>query len=133
MGRKADPKWIRWHEDGWSDEYGRRIKAFADAIAPGDVHLFWIGMPSMRPSKLDGRVRRMNDLFRAALATRTNAHFIDTRSFMSGPKGGYTSHVVVDGKKIRVRAGDGVHLSGRGATLIIDHVIPEIKRYVPVS
>jgi len=133
MGRKADPKWIRWHEEGWSDEYSRRIEAFADAIAPGNEHLFWIGMPPMRSSKLDGRIRRMNGLFRAALATRPNAHFIDTCSFMSGPKGGYTSHAVVDGKRVLVRAGDGVHLSGHGATLIIDRVIPEIRRYVPVS
>ncbi len=126
QGLKMGPgdNWIRWHEDGWRDEYARRVTAFADILAPAGQHLFWIGMPVMRPEKFHLRVQRVNTIFRAEMAIRRGGHFIDIWRLLSDDKGNYTDRVVIEpGKKrVRVRAGDGVHLSIAGAHLIADHV-----------
>ncbi len=122
MGRKADPKWIRYEEEGWTAEYRRRVNAFADAVTPQGQHLLWIGMPVMKPSKLHGRVSHMNTIYRAEMAIRPQATFIDIWRTLAKADGGYTDHIEVEGKRARVRAGDGVHMSRTGAHYLADYV-----------
>lgn len=126
MPPEADVEWIRWHEDGWSEEYGRRVAAFADAVAPGGEHLFWMGMPPMRQRKLDERMQRMNAIFEERMAARPNGHFIETRSVLSGPDGEYADELKVDGRKVRVRSPDGIHYSRSGAKVLVEHVVPRV-------
>ncbi len=117
-------QWIRWHEDGWREEYARRVTAFADLLAPSGQHLFWIGMPVMRPEKFHLRVQRVNTIFRAEMAIRPGGHFVDIWRLLADDKGGYAHRIVVEpeGKPVRVRAGDGIHLSIAGAHHIAEHV-----------
>ena len=128
MGKKADPKWIRYEEPGWTAEYRRRVNAFAQAVAPGGVQLVWIGMPVMRPTKLHARVAHMNDIYRAEMAVRERCHFIDIWPLLADDKGRYADSVTVDGKRVRVRASDGVHLSRSGAHHLVSQVAPQIAR-----
>lgn len=125
MGKKGPSKWIRY-EDGqpWTDEYRRRVNAFADVIAPDGQHIFWVGMPVMKPSKLNRRVQHMNTIYRAEMAIRPNAEFVDIWDVFSDDEGKYTDRVEIDGKRTRVRAGDGVHLSPAGAWRLVDKVAP---------
>ncbi len=133
MGKKND--WIRWQDDGWSAEYARRINALADIVAPQSQRLFWIGMPVMRPSKFNGRVQRVNTIFRAEMAIRPQAQFVDIWSLLAGRDGAYADRIVVPPppsddpdakppkpKKVRVRAGDGIHLTVAGARYLSRHV-----------
>jgi hypothetical protein len=128
MGRKAEPKWIRYEEEGWTAEYRRRVNEFADVVSAGGKELIWIGMPVMRPTKLHSRVAHMNDIYRAEMAIRPNAHFIDIWPILANGEGKYADHVKVDGKKVRVRAQDGVHLSRSGAHHLVSQVAPQIAQ-----
>lgn len=125
MGRKVKPKWIRWQEEGWTQEYRRRVNAFADAVTPQGQTLFWIGMPVMKPTKLHARVQHMNTIFRGEMAIRRNAHFLDVWRALS-PDGAYTDYVDIEGTRTKVRAGDGVHLSRNGAHYLVAQVAPQI-------
>lgn len=124
MGKKADPQWIRWHEEGWSQEYATRVQQFADAVAPSGEHVFWVGMPIMRAKKLDGRVQRMNEIFRTQMEARSGGHFLDTRPVLADGNGKYAERLVVKGKRVQVRAGDGIHYTMSGARLLANHVVP---------
>ncbi len=126
MGKKADPKWIRWHEDGWTEEYGRRVDAFADAVSPEGELVAWLGMPMVRPTKLRSRVQHMNEIFEAKMATHDNRHYIETWSALADAKGGYTDHLMIDGKRTLIRGGDGVHLTVKGAHHLADFVAPKV-------
>lgn len=126
MGKKADPQWIRWQEEGWSAEYATRVQQFADAVAPNGEHVFWVGMPIMRAKKLDGRIQRMNEIFSAKMAERPGGHFIDTRAVMSDARGKYAEVLTVHGKRVKVRAGDGIHYTMSGATLLSEFVVPHV-------
>jgi hypothetical protein len=127
MGRKADPEWIRWEDAGWTSEYRRRINAFADAVTPKGEHLIWIGMPQMRLEKLHERVKHMNQIYRAEMAIRPKALFVDIWRILADDQGKYADKVVIAGKKVRVRTGDGVHLTSDGCHYLADHVRPEIQ------
>ena len=119
-------EWITWPEVGWSAEYARRVNAFADIVAPDGRPLFWIGMPVMRPEKFHVRVQRVNTIYRAEMAIRPGGHFIDIWRLLADADGEYTDRLDVDGipggKTVRVRAGDGIHLSVAGAYRTEAHV-----------
>ena len=126
MGKDNDPEWIRWQEEGWTEEYRRRVNEFADAVTNPGTKLFWMGMPVMRSKDFDARIERMNTVFRAEMATRKDAYYLDTREVLSTPEGKYTDHLTIEGSRTRVRAGDGIHLAGAGATVVVNHLVPQI-------
>jgi hypothetical protein len=126
MGRNADPEWIRWDDPGWTPEYRRRVNAFADAVTPKREYLFWVGMPQMRLDKLHARVKHMNQIYRAEMAIRPNALFVDIWRVLADDKGKYADKIDIAGTRTRVRASDGVHLTVDGAHHLVSHVRPEI-------
>lgn len=119
-------QWITWPEPEWPAEYARRVNAFADLVAPDGRPLFWIGMPVMRPEKFHVRVQRVNTIYRAEMAIRPGARFIDIWRLLADADGEYTDRLDIDGvpggKSERVRAGDGIHLSVAGAHRAEAHV-----------
>jgi hypothetical protein len=138
MGRGEDRKreWIRWPEDGWSQEYARRVDEFTDILQPSGQQVFWIGLPIMRPEKFRARCHKVNIIYRAEMAIRPNALFIDTWRVLADENGEYADKIVLDPsaearkpKKVRVRAGDGIHLSPAGAHYLEAYVL---GRLVPV-
>jgi hypothetical protein len=135
MGHGA---WIRWPEAGWAEEYARRVNAFADIVAPDHRTLFWIGMPVMRPEKFHRKVQRVNTIYRAEMAIRPHAHYVDIWPLLADENGDYADRIQLEPdpdetkgetkgeikpKKVRVRAGDGIHLSPAGARFVADHVM----------
>jgi hypothetical protein len=133
-------KWIRWDEDGWDEEYGRRVDALADILAPAGERLFWVGMPVMRPTKFHERVKRVNVIYRARMAARPGATFIDIWDVLADGDGAYADKIVLGtnpdgtpGKKVRVRAGDGIHLSPKGAEVVRDHVLGVLETELAIT
>lgn len=124
--RMPDKGWITWPEAGWHEEYARRVNAFADIVAPAGRPLFWIGMPVMRPEKFHSRVQRVNTIYRAEMAIRPGARFIDIWRLLADARGAYADRLDADGepggKTLRVRAGDGIHLSVAGAQRVEAYV-----------
>lgn len=126
MGRD---QWIRWDDEGWSEEYARRVVQLCDIVAPDGQDIFWVGMPVMRPAKFHERIKRVNTIYRAEMAIRPGAHFVDIWSLLADEHGAYADRIVLEPpaeghkpKRVRVRAGDGIHLSPAGAQYLADHV-----------
>lgn len=125
--RMPDRGWIRWHEPEWKYEYAARVAAFCDILAPARQQIFWVGMPVMRPPKFHHRVQRVNTIYRAELALRRNAYFVDIWSLFADGHGHYADRVEVANKgRVRVRAGDGIHLTVAGAHHLKNHVLDEL-------
>jgi len=132
MGKGAsdtkDP-WIRWQEDGWAAEYAARVAALAEIFAPADQQMFWVGMPVMRPAKFHARMERVNTIFRAEMAIRRTSKFIDIWGLLADEEGEYADRISLEPdagearvKKVRVRAGDGIHLTVAGAHHVAAYV-----------
>ena len=125
MGESAKPQWIKWDEEGWAAEYRRRVDSLAEILAANGARVFWMGMPEMKSNKLDGRMGRLNGIYEAAMQARPDGHYISTRGLMPGASG-YTEFAQVNGKKVRVRAEDGVHYSIHGARIVAAAVVPAV-------
>ncbi|MBC8069168.1 MAG: DUF459 domain-containing protein [Deltaproteobacteria bacterium] len=133
-------EWIRWQDDGWDEEYAKRIDALCDLLAPAGQKIFWVGMPVMRPTKFHERVKRVNVIYRARMAAREGATFIDAWDVLADPDGNYADKIAIGtnddgtpGKKVRVRAGDGIHLSPAGANVLRDHVLAVLERELGIA
>ncbi len=133
-------EWIRWDDEGWDEEYGRRIDAFCDILAPDGQRIFWVGMPVMRPPKFHARVQRVNTIYRARMAARPGALFVDAWDVLADENGKYADKIAVGtnpdgtpGKKVRVRAGDGIHLSPAGANVLRDHVLAVLEKELAIT
>lgn len=127
MGKRSTPPWVRWHEPEWYETYSQRVRQFADAVAPNGEHVYWIGMPVVKSSKLNNKVQRMNKIYTAEMMRRRNGSFLDTTPVFSSPEGKYLDRVVIGGKRVKVRAPDGVHLTMAGARLLANHVAPTVR------
>jgi uncharacterized protein len=140
MGRDAAKRraWVTWHDEGWVAEYSRRVAEFCDILAPDDQRVYWIGLPIMRPDKFRSRCDRVNAIYRAQMAVRKNATFVDTWPVLADDEGNYADRIALqpasEGKKpklVRVRAGDGIHLSPAGAHHLVAHVLSELAGSLP--
>ena len=127
MPRGTSPPWIRWHEDGWPSEYARRVAAFADVVAPNGEPVFWLGLAAMRQKGFDDRSRKINRIVRHALEGRPRTFYVDTRSILGREGKRYVDHLVVDGKQMRIREPDGVHITVGGGRVLASRVIPMIQ------
>lgn len=116
MGEDASPKWIRWDEEGWAAEYGRRVEALSELLSPGgSARVVWMGMPNMRSNKLDGRMATINAIVRETAEARSDARYVSTRGVLSER---FAQSIKRDGAEVQIRAKDGIHFSQEGATLL---------------
>ncbi len=127
MGVDAEPPWIRWHESGWSAEYGRRVKALLDAVAPYNEHVFWLGMPMMATHERTSRMDRLNRIAREQIGQRPHGYFLDTWQLLADKRGYYSRSIKHEGRWVTVRAKDGVHFTRAGARLLVEYVGPIVR------
>lgn len=133
MPRGSDPRWLRWHEPEWIVEYRRRIRDFAELLAPDHARqLFWLGMPAMGEPRLDARVQVINEAYATHIESRESGFYIETRPVLADEHGDFVDHMQIDGDRVRIRAHDGVHIRGPGATRLVQHVKPIIERHLRI-
>lgn len=125
-GVDKDAGWIPWGKPKWEQDYRRRIREFCDRVAPVGTQLFWIGMPVMGHERLHGRVKWINTVFLDEMNQRAQSEFVDIWKVLANRRGQYTDRVKVKGKLTRVRAGDGIHLTVKGAHHLVDNVAPRL-------
>ena len=124
--------WIHWGEPEWEAEYRRRIQSFAQAVAPVPTKMLWIGMPVMRPEKLNARVQLLNQIYRSEISLREAAQFIDIWDALTDDAGQYQDRLPITegGKKKTMRAPDGVHMTVAGAHYLVDTIAPQIHAHI---
>lgn len=127
MPEGHDPPWVRWPEKGWGAEYGRRVVAFANTIAPRGEHIFWLGMPAMRIEGFDQRIEKINRIVTSSLQGRPGAHVVPLRKILGRKGERYSDSVVVNGRSTRVREPDGVHITRAGGRHVANELLPMVR------
>jgi len=94
-------------QDGWAEEYERRVRELLAIAAGQDRLVVWLGLPAMRPDKLERTRPTLRAAAERAIAG-SEAVLLDTEPIVSPD--GYTPRL--DG--VPVRADDGVHLTHAG-------------------
>lgn len=105
-------------QPAWKAAYAERVKAMVDALTAGGRTLFWVGPPVLRDPKQEAGAKEIAAVIRSVVETRPRATFFDLHDLLDADDGAYTATVDDGGKKVQVRAGDGVHLTTDGADFV---------------
>jgi hypothetical protein len=115
-------------EPQWRAEYTELVTQMLDTFEQGGSQagrriVYWVSAPTMEdPSKDDG-VRNVNAVARAVVAQHPKAHYIDAYQLFTGKDGTFTPTLPgPNGKELRVRADDGIHLTDDGGDLLAHDV-----------
>jgi hypothetical protein len=121
------------NDDGvedWEPDYRAKVGEMMDLLVGGDAKrtVIWIGPPTMRDDDRDDAVVELNRVMREEAASRSPyVMFLDAYARFGDPEdGGYTDRLEVDGETVRVRVGDGVHLTPAGAEYLATSVFASL-------
>jgi hypothetical protein len=99
----------------WTAEYKRRATIMMQVFTEGGKrHLYWVGMPIAKSSRLAGLYQQIDTQLKSAAATVPGVTYVDIWNDFA-PGGHYADFV--DGQLVRAR--DGIHLNRDGSTRLM--------------
>lgn len=115
----------------WKRVVGERVEAYVDQLRDRGAAVVWVGLPRMRKTSFDAQIQQMNAFYEELMCS-LNVPFIATAGKSVDEKGGYTDYLrPADGEKpIKVRAGDGIHMSMTGYRILISDMTRDIRSLV---
>lgn len=114
--------------DAWSREYAARAEEFARLLTGTKTPVIWVGLPPFRFSNMSSDMLAFNDVYRGA-ATDAGAVFVDIWDGFADENGGFvTTGPDINGQPVRLRAGDGINLTGPGKRKIAFYVEKPLAR-----
>lgn len=106
-------------EPAWRADYATRVDEMLDLLTDGDRIVYWVGAPILRDSKMDRGVEQVNDVARARVEQHVEATYVDAYRLFADDEGDYAASLpAANGRMVRLRADDGVHLTPKGADWI---------------
>lgn len=110
----------------WKAIYERQVQTMVDALTADDRTLYWVGPPVLRDAKQEAGARDVAAVIEEVVERHPNGVFVDTHDLLDADDGSYTAALDVDGKRLQVRTGDGVHLTMDGADYLGDALFARI-------
>lgn len=114
--------------DGWKAAYGQRIDDLVALLRSRNVAVYWVGLPRMKRDSFDGRMMLINSVVEARMRA-LNVPYIETVGLTSNSEGGYEAYLPNDsGRRVLMRANDGIHMSMAGYMRMSAPVAARLKR-----
>lgn len=113
----ADKGIVQLTDSAWEEEYARRVGVMMDKLlAAKGSKVYWLELPVMRDEKMTGEVAVINRIAKAEADKRDRVEFFPTENVLTRRPGVYSPMMIGnDGRPIKVRDVDGIHLSREGA------------------
>jgi hypothetical protein len=117
----------------WTKEYRRRVGGLMDTATQAGAFVVWLGLPVTSDAAQSRRWRVVNRAARAEADLRPGeVAYVDMYTMLSDD-GKYVPYLPdSDGRLVKVRADDGVHLERAGGDLVADQVVRELRSAVDV-
>jgi hypothetical protein len=114
--------------DGWKAAYAKRVTDLVALLRSRDVAVYWVGLPRMKRESFDDKMGVIN----AVIAERMRAlgvPYLETTAITADAEGGYAPYLPdASGRKVLMRANDGVHMSMAGYLRIGKPVADRLRR-----
>ncbi|NNE72436.1 MAG: DUF459 domain-containing protein [Acidimicrobiales bacterium] len=117
----------------WEAEYRRRLEITMDLLRAPHRRVFWVAQPPMQDGELNQDLQPVNAVAESIAAERDWVIWIDAYAQFGGDDGFSTYLPDAEGNEVKVRAGDGVHLSQDGANWLAESVIAAMLDTWPTS
>lgn len=101
--------------DGWKAAYAKRVTDLVTLLRSRDVAVYWVGLPRMRRGGFDQKMGLINGVVEAQMAA-LGVPYIQTLGLTSDGDGAYAAYLAdrPGGRKVLMRADDGIHMSMAG-------------------
>jgi hypothetical protein len=124
QGFVENGKVLAFGSEEWIAVYRRRSREFLDLLAADGAQVIWIGLPPMKKAAYSGRIDAINRIAYTVASGSERGTWWNPNPFIADADGGFREFVTAaDGRSIRVRAADGIHLSDDGAALVTAQLI----------
>jgi uncharacterized protein len=112
----------------WRARYTAAVEEMLEVLAGNDRTVYWIGAPIMSDTAFSERVKRVNSVYKEVAAKHSEVRYVDAFTALSGPDGRFASALPRgDGKVVRVRARDGIHLTPDGGDVLARSVLEQLE------
>jgi uncharacterized protein len=119
----------------WRVEYRRRVAGLLDSVNRAGVFVIWIGLPITRDADQTRRFDTINAITESEARKRKGrVAFIDTYATFASDSGGFAQYLTdASGKRILVRAPDGVHFQPAGGDIIARGVLHVLNEHFDLT
>lgn len=115
--------------DAWRSAYAARVDDLVAIAAERNIPLLWVGMPPLQNARSSSDMLALNEIVRSRLGRGGRGVYVDIWEAFTDPQNRYTvSGPALTGETVRLRAGDGIHLTRAGARKAAHFVEIELKR-----
>ncbi|MDP3079813.1 MAG: DUF459 domain-containing protein [Brevundimonas sp.] len=114
--------------DGWKAAYGKRIDDLVALLRSRNVAVYWVGLPRMKRDTFDDKMMLINGVVEARMRA-LGVPYIETVGLTSNGEGGYEADLPNEaGRRVLMRAHDGIHMSMAGYLRLSALVSARLKR-----
>lgn len=111
-------KVLAFGSDAWVKVYQRRVAAFLGMLTQDGARVVWMGLPPMKSAQYNARIAEINRIAYAEVSEFPQAVWWNPAPYVGDAAGGYREfETAANGRSMRLRAPDGIHLSDDGAAL----------------
>jgi hypothetical protein len=120
QGFVQDGEVLPFGSDKWTSVYRKRLSDFLDMITADGAQVVWMGLPPMKTDTYNRKMETINRIVYTVVTERPQASWWNPTPYIADETGAFREFLVSpEGKTIRIRAADGIHLSDEGAALLI--------------
>lgn len=110
---------IEYGDARWREVYVARVEAMMRTLTAGKARVLWLSLPPMRERRLSGRAASLNGLFAASARKVSRVEVLELDVLVGDRERQYATFVQgKDGRLLRYRLDDGVHLAPAGAQAV---------------
>ena len=110
----------------WDAAYREKAESFLRIAAQAGVKVLWVGLPAMRDPAYNKRVVAVNDAAKAACAKVGGCSYMEASAIFTDDSGKFVQAKSINGKKVPLRAKDGVHMTMNGYDLLCRQVLDKL-------
>ncbi len=119
---KTDQGIVDVDDAAWEAEYGKRIGQVMDKLTARDgTRVVWLGLPLMKDAAINKEVELINGIAKREADKRESVTYMETQPLLSRKADKFSAYLIgSNGRPIKVRESDGIHLSRAGADLVAE-------------
>ncbi|WP_300155648.1 DUF459 domain-containing protein [Solidesulfovibrio sp.] len=110
----------------WSEAYREKAESFLRIAAGAGVKVIWVGLPAMREAAYNARVVSVNAAAKDACAKVGGCTYMEASTLFTDASGNYVQAKDIGGRKVPLRAKDGVHMTMTGYDLLCGQVLDKL-------
>jgi len=117
IARYGTPEWTEAYLERWENLYKVSQKQQATMVI--------LGLPIMESQRFDRKIQTVSESV-FAWAEEHDIPIVTVRDLTTNEQGGYQQYIEQDGRPLKIRLKDGVHLSFQGSKIVSQHIFENL-------